>query len=491
MSKRLLNMRVDFTAKIKPVRPLNKGFTLCKCYVMALGMNRNKSNITEDAVTDALPSLFNIPVVGHIYVDEDGKYHMGGHDVKLERDPDGKFKFQVLTVPYGVVPETNNVNYEEITESNGTKKTYLTADIILWTGRYPELNETIYNENLFWGQSMEIEAAEVSRNKDDNNYIDVKRFTFSGLCLLGKSDDENYHYEPCFPEAKVEPYKFALGDDFAAKFEDMKKELSLCFNNFNKGGKELEDEDKQESVQDSIQDAPAPEPEEPTPEVPPESEPENDAESQPEQQEPPTVAVFQFAATYGGKREALGNALSTLGKVDDNAFLKYFLTDFDEKYVYVEQAYADSQNPNGKWTKGRMAYTMNADETATVDESSFQTMLVKWLTVDEAAMLDKQRDEHAALVSYKAEHETADKKRKFDSVVEQFHDLHDDEDFKKFKGKIMSFSCEEDLKKELYALRGMKFGQNQELRVPVGDVKQKSSKQELHEEFMETYLKKE
>jgi len=487
MKERLLNLRVDFNAKIKPIRPINKGFTLCKCYVLALGKNRNRSNISESVVTDALPSLYNIPVVGHIYVDAEGKYFMGGHDMKLERDKDGKLKFQVLTVPYGVLPETNNINYEEVKEPNGETRTYLTADIILWTGRYPELNETIYDESLFWGQSMEIEATEVSRNKDDKNFVDVNKFTFSGLCLLGKSDDENHHYEPCFPEAKVEPYKFSVDDDFTAKFEDMKKELSLCFNQNSeiKGGDEVEDE-KQETTPEA--DAPTPAPAEetkPEAETPPEPETTGDAE---QKDEPPTTeAVFQFAATYSGKREAITAALNGLNKITDDSYLRYYLCDFDDKFVYVERLSANKENPDGKWAKGRMAYTMNADESATINEASFQVMLVKWLTIEESTALDKQREEHSAVI-------LAMKKRDFDSIIESFSDLQDDEDFKKLKGAVMNFSNGDELRKELFALRGMKASPSQELqmmKLPIGETKQKTGKQELHDEFMETYLKKE
>ena len=74
---------VKFNAKITPVKPLNDEMTLCKCYVMAVGKNRNYSCISKEAVEDALPTIYNIPVVGHMYVGEDGEYHMGGHDLKL------------------------------------------------------------------------------------------------------------------------------------------------------------------------------------------------------------------------------------------------------------------------------------------------------------------------------------------------------------------------------------------------------------------------
>ena len=93
------NVSVEFAAKIKPIKPINEQFTLCKVYVLALGKNRNGSVITKEAADDALPTIFNIPIVGHLYADSDGELHMGGHDITLEKDVNGEYKFVQLTVP--------------------------------------------------------------------------------------------------------------------------------------------------------------------------------------------------------------------------------------------------------------------------------------------------------------------------------------------------------------------------------------------------------
>ena len=57
---------------------------------MAIGKNVNKTIISKESVDDALPTLFNIPVVGHLYIDENGEIRLGGHDIILEKDADGK-----------------------------------------------------------------------------------------------------------------------------------------------------------------------------------------------------------------------------------------------------------------------------------------------------------------------------------------------------------------------------------------------------------------
>ena len=219
---------VKFNAKITPVKPLNDEMTLCKCYVMAVGKNRNYSCISKEAVEDALPTIYNIPVVGHMYVGEDGEYHMGGHDFEVARDENNKLIFKSVCVPYGVVPENNDMHFETIIDSMGNEATYLVSNVVLWTGRYPDLFKAVYDENLYFGQSMEIDIKSSEALKDDGRYVDIKEFAFSALCLLGKSKDKEYHVEPCFPDSRIEPYQFSVDSEFVKLMEEFKEEMKKC-----------------------------------------------------------------------------------------------------------------------------------------------------------------------------------------------------------------------------------------------------------------------
>ena len=219
-------LTIGFTSKLVPVKPINEQMTLCKCYVMSIGKNRNKSNITKEAAEAALPTLFNIPVVGHLYVDDDNVCRMGGHDMALERDSEGKYKFRMLTVPYGTVPQQDNVHYEEVTESNGEVRQYQVADIILWTGRYPELLEAKYSDGIYFAQSMEIVPMKTSKS---DGYTNIEKFQYSALCLLGKSDEASKNVEPCFESARVEPYEFSVTEEWIKLFGEFKAELTKSF----------------------------------------------------------------------------------------------------------------------------------------------------------------------------------------------------------------------------------------------------------------------
>ena len=143
-----------FQTKITPIKPLNEEFTLAQCRVMALGKNRNFSHFSKEAVDEALPTLANIPVIAHVFADDEGKLRIGGHDMEIVSE-DGTFKFKSTCIPYGTVPEANNAHYEEVEEADGTKATYLVCDIILWN-RFEDLMKSIYSEDVYWHHSMEI-----------------------------------------------------------------------------------------------------------------------------------------------------------------------------------------------------------------------------------------------------------------------------------------------------------------------------------------------
>ena len=93
-------LKIDLRFKPFSAEKVNGQFTLCKCYVMALGKNRNLSHFTREAVDEALPTLPYCPVVAHLmYDDETDTYYVGGHDRELNDD----YKLIDVTVPYGEV----------------------------------------------------------------------------------------------------------------------------------------------------------------------------------------------------------------------------------------------------------------------------------------------------------------------------------------------------------------------------------------------------
>ena len=249
---------ITFKAKVKLIKPVNPEFDLVKIYVQGVGKNRNGSYMSKENIEKALPTLNYCPVVGHIieYTDNDGnkRRYIGGHDYEI----DDNWEFKNLTVPYGVVVE-NSYDWETVNEY-GTDVEYLTANAILWTGRYPELKECIYSDDTWFNQSMEINIGEGKYRPldEDSNYTEFLEWDYSALCLLGKADenstnghtDSSEHTEPCFISSRVLPVEFEKSE-FEMIMTEMKQKLSQCFDN-QSSNSEVDNKDKIDGKEDEV-----------------------------------------------------------------------------------------------------------------------------------------------------------------------------------------------------------------------------------------------
>lgn len=526
--------QLGFNAKITPVKPLNKEMTLCKCYVLALGKNRNYSHISKETADNAVPTMYNIPVVGHMYVDEKGEYFMGGHDMTIVQDEEtGKFKFKSLCVPFGTVPNPNNIRYENLIDSDGNEAVYQVADIILWTGRYPELQKAIYDDSIYFGQSMEIDVEESETLLDDSRYTDIKKFSYSALCLLGKSDNPDKHVEPCFPESRVEPYQFSMDDHkFTELMNEFKEELKECFQAINneKGGKtrltievydsvlaefglkvedlsfeitenmteeelrgklvefnekEVEEISKEEPQAENVLEET--EKDEPKP-ADEKSEKENDEEhkdgkeefSVEDNQDQTQSEAVKFSQTYIEKQHALSLACSTISECNEDNCIHYWLCDFDDKYAYLEETkFGRTTDTEQRYC--RVEYVINEDNKATF-VGEYVTVVLKFLTLEEIEKVDKERAEYEELKQFRAERLEADRINEYDAVVSEFSDLTGIEEFSQLVEDKMSFETAEALREKCFAIRGktMVFNMMPEkptMKLPL------DKKQESHEVY--------
>lgn len=485
---------IFFNAKVQPVKPINQEFTLCKVYICALDKNRNMSYIGKEAAENALPTLYNCPVIGHIYEDENGEYHMGGHDMTIEVD-DGGIRFKSLCVPYGVIPQQDNIHYEEVQESNGETITYIVGDAILWTGRFPELKEVVYSEDCWFGQSMEISVEEHSPLAEDNQYTNILKYAYSALCLLGKSDDPKHHTEPCFRSSRVEPYEFALNDaQFTELMAQFRDELASCFAHaeVEKGGETMNENEtmtvtEETVVEAEVVDAPAEATvevattaaefsEEATEiaeensvqeaEVPVEEQPEVKNEEvttgeetfdASEEINAPEGEPEHFSSTYEEKRQAINNALPRSANMDEEGRplreVWYWLCDFDDAFAYVEEN-EWNREAGHDCRKGRFAYVYNEDTREVVISGSFEKMIVKWLTEQEVEAIESQRAQYEELVMYKNNREQKDRESIMDAAIAEFSYMSENEEYQSVYDNRYSFESAEALKNACYMIKG-------------------------------------
>ena len=88
------------------------------------GLNRNRTYISEEFAEQLIASLPYAPVKG-IFDEDDEDFGSHGED-----NTDGKI--------YGVVMEDCNFAWEDHLDKDGVVRTYACADVILFTGLYPE-----------------------------------------------------------------------------------------------------------------------------------------------------------------------------------------------------------------------------------------------------------------------------------------------------------------------------------------------------------------
>lgn len=455
--------------KFSSFEKINENFLKAKCYVLALGKNVNKSHFSKNNVDRAYSTLAYCPVIGHLMVDDNGVYHLGGHDYHLDTKD---FKLKSQCVPFGVALPSETPVYEDVTENDGTVSTYLVCEVIIWIGRYPELADAFYDKSIFTNQSMEIFYSSYAPLDDDPTYTDIIDFSFDALCMLQKSDDDKFNVSPCFPSASIVPITYSIDkNEFSSLMNELKEELSLYFsldNREKEGGKTILNEKLEilqkfnKTVEDldffidemSVEDLIAK-----MEELFGEKEP--DAKLEP----------IAFSATYKEKRQALQNALDPIivkdaeGNYVEETY--FYIEDFSDEYVFVEKDHWTANDYDCKY--GRFAYTFDeVTRTATIS-SEFEEMVKVWLTLDEKAKLDEDRANFETLKTeykeYKASHSTENadveelKSYKMKSESEKVFSKYEDKigetvEFAELKKNVENYSLK-DLEKECIYIVGL------------------------------------
>ena len=425
-------MRVSFdTQKIEALKKLNDEFMLVKIYAMAPGKNRNMTYISKEDTIEAIPSAYYCPVIGHIrvYVDPDGIEHpyMGSHDFDITDD----WEIKDVTRPYGVIIDGSE-GWETIDE-HGKEVEYLTFDAILWVGRYPELEQTFYSDEILFNQSMEINIKNYRPLEEDSNYWEVLGYTFSAFCLLGKADEDSTnghtdkdaeHSEPAFISARVEPYAFSL-DEFKKEFSLLKDKISDYMNNFKinydkvvdftnvpvnviEGGEPMADETK--NVDTAVTDFE-----------------ENSAEHEvvePETVEPVNEESFENEADEDGAIDVVEEP------TDDGA----------EEEADEEPTEPEEDLPDYEAMYNEM-------------KSAYEGVVAEFEAYKSAHTYSN--DEYQILADYKQNRENADRESAENELFESFADrIGETEEFETLKSDAAKYSID-DLKMRLYAIVGM------------------------------------
>lgn len=216
---------------ITNLKDINESFASGTLKIMYLGKNRNGSSFTKEAVLNALPSLYNVPIVANYVREED---EIKGHDIDIVRKGDD-IVIVNATQPCGVIPEHAKFRFEILFDSSGECHEYLVADdVILWKRQEVyDVLMTKYEGEI--SHSMEISVNDMEYDEDSSAF-NITDFQFTALCLLGEN------CPPCFEGSALQINNAQM---FSLSMNEMLSELKKTFaslkidNDEVKGGEDM------------------------------------------------------------------------------------------------------------------------------------------------------------------------------------------------------------------------------------------------------------
>ena len=210
-NKQKTKMSLKYSAYIEDIVSANSTFDKGMLHIAYEGKNRNGSYISTKSFEKATSSLAYVPLVANYSIDED---KIGSHDSTFRKDKNGVLKEYNLTDPLGVIPESPQWYWENVTEDDGRVKTYFCCEVLLWK------RQAVYDhikENGITDQSMEIG---VNSYEMIDGVCHVTDFEFQAFTLLESAP-------PCFESACLETYSTdTFKESMDEMFEDFKQ---YCF----------------------------------------------------------------------------------------------------------------------------------------------------------------------------------------------------------------------------------------------------------------------
>ena len=171
-------------------------------------LNRNQSFISKKTMEEALPTVYNMPILGYIW-DDNGTPKFASHEFYL--DENGETVYE--EIPVGVVPESSPLEFHDVDD-----KTYLEGTGIIWK-TYSKASEILERESDL-SVSIEILVDELSYSADDKTLV-LDKIRFTGVTILQEDPETGKEVEPGMQGAKISI------DSFSAKNNSMFGETEI------------------------------------------------------------------------------------------------------------------------------------------------------------------------------------------------------------------------------------------------------------------------
>ena len=190
-------------------------FTKVKIWLMHLGENFNGSYFDKEVVEDAIPTLANTPILAYIENSDSEDKDYSDHREELVKE-NGEYKIKYKGQAIGVIPETNEAQFEIRLCDDGIEREFLTVQGLLWN-KFEDSIE-IMNRDKKKSESMEL-AKDYEGEFQEDDLFHFTKFKFYGACGLGEG------IEPAMINASIE-LDFSLNDftkEIQVKMEQFKK----------------------------------------------------------------------------------------------------------------------------------------------------------------------------------------------------------------------------------------------------------------------------
>ena len=277
-------------------------FAKCKVDVAHDKLNHNNSWFNADELLAcAEKSLRCCPILANVFKNEDGKYEVGGHDMKInfletEDGIDADIFFEEHAV--GFIPHDAPM---EIVYNSDDGRNHLHTYGVIWKNYSSQLLDYMEKNNNELSVSMEIEVLD-SITANDGSEI-IKDFVFNGITILGKD------VPPAMENAKIQ--KVFSMEDIKSELKEMMKMYAIEM----EGGENM---DKDKVVESEVK--------------------EEDFEKVPAEPEEEKVLEDEFACDPKKKRNCEDEDKKD---EEDMACKKKKYEELEAKYSELEKSYAE------------------------------------------------------------------------------------------------------------------------------------------------------
>lgn len=432
----------------------NNGLCPVKLKSCHIGLNANKSTISEQSMKAALDSFRGRPILGSIIKLNSGEYDFHSHDMEFVTNEDGETEVEYIEIPVGV---TDQIEAPTLQYDKSEDKTYVMINGNIFED-YSKAAD-IMRRRRTAKCSVEIAVEELSYDADQDA-LSIDKFHFTGVTILGHEPDGTEIQEG-MKGSKITIDSFSadnngmLGTNYRDKMIEVLDKLNTTLSNFNtndsdeKGGNvNMENEEIMETtveetevVEDVVEETITETMEESVEEtvvdevVEEESteeeiiEEETSTEEFSENEIEPLVCSFRIS--HDDTRYGLQSLLNAM--CDESHFYSV-LAVYDKYFYYCDYFSGDAF---------KQAYKVRKDVVSFSGDP--EPVFTEFVTQTERDELEKLRKDYAELVEFKANTEACQLQAQKDAVFarDEFAKIKETKSFKTLVENSKDYSVEE------------------------------------------------